>query len=447
MSAEILKPTEEALKKAASLIRKGGLVAFPTETVYGLGTNALDANAVAKIFEVKQRPRFDPIIVHIANLKDIERLCREVNERARMLIKKFLPGPLTLVLPKSDIVPDIVTAGLETVAIRMPAHPVALKLIKMAKVPIAAPSANLFGCLSPTTAKHVAEQIGENIDLIIDGGKCPIGIESTVLEIVEKPLILRPGGLPIEEIEKVIGKIEISSLSKRPRSPGQLERHYSPRTPLKILKKDSVVPPGIKAGLLAFKPPEDKLSFEKIEVLSVSGDLREAACNFFSCLHRLDKADLDIIYAEPVPETGLGKAIMDRLRKAEGIKMGRFATAINCMDGRVQMPVTEYIKNKYEVDYVDMITLPGPNKVLAESKDKSTLESIKRCIEISLNLHSSKLIAICGHFDCAGNPANQESQIKQILDAIKVTKLWFPDVRVTGLWVNQSWKVEEVKCM
>ncbi len=320
MMAEILKPTEDALKKAASVIREGGLVAFPTETVYGLGVNAFDANAVAKIFEVKRRPRFDPIIVHIADFKDVERLCLELDERAKILIRKFFPGPLTLVLPKLDIVPDIVTAGLETVAIRMPSHPVALKLIEAAKVPIAAPSANPFGCLSPTTAEHVAEQIGGEIDLIIDGGKCPIGIESTILELVENPIILRPGGLPLEEIEKVIGKLNISTLSKRPRSPGQLPRHYSPRTPLEIIEKDLVVPKGIKAGLLAFKIPKDKLSFEKIEFLSVSGDLREAACNLFSSLYRLDKENLDIIYAEPVPEIGLGKAIMDRLRKAEGIK-------------------------------------------------------------------------------------------------------------------------------
>ncbi|MHC1611047.1 MAG: L-threonylcarbamoyladenylate synthase [Candidatus Methanospirareceae archaeon] len=319
MMAEILKPTEGGLKKAASVIRRGGLVAFPTETVYGLGANALDANAVAKIFEVKQRPRFDPIIVHIADFKDVERLCLRVDERAKILIRKFLPGPLTLVLPKSDIIPDIVTVGLETVAIRMPSHPVALKLIKEAKVPIAAPSANIFGCLSPTRAEHVAEQMGGEIDLIIDGGECPIGIESTVLELVEKPTVLRPGGLPLEEIEEVIGKLEISTLSKRPRSPGQLPRHYSPRTPLKIIKdKDFNPPKDIKAGLLAFKPPKDKLSFEKVEVLSLSGDLREAASNLFSSLHSLDKADLDIIYAEPVPEIGLGRAIMDRLRKAEG---------------------------------------------------------------------------------------------------------------------------------
>ena len=319
MSAKILKPTDDVLKKAAFIIREGGLVAFPTETVYGLGVNAFDALAVAKIFEVKRRPSFDPIIVHIADFKDLERLTLQIDERAKKLIQKFWPGPFTSVLPKAIVIPDIVTAGLETVAIRMPSHPVALKLIKEAEVPIAAPSANLFGHLSPTIAEHVVEQIGEEIDLIIDGGKCPIGIESTVLDLTSKPTVLRPGGLPLEEIEKVIGKIEVSTLSKRPHSPGQLPHHYSPRTPLKIIgNKEFNVPEGVKAGLLAFKPPEDKLPFERIEVLSISGDLTEASANFFSCLHRLDKADLDVIYAEPVPETGLGRAIMDRLRKAEG---------------------------------------------------------------------------------------------------------------------------------
>ncbi|MBS7658467.1 MAG: L-threonylcarbamoyladenylate synthase [Candidatus Bathyarchaeia archaeon] len=320
---KILKANEDSLNEAALIIRRGGLVAFPTETVYGLGACAFNSEAVAKIFEVKQRPRFDPIIVHIADSKDIYQLCSKVNEKAKLLIKKFWPGPLTLVLPKSSVIPDIVTAGLETVAIRMPSHPIALKLIKKAEVPIAAPSANLFGHLSPTTAEHVAEQLGDKIDLIINGGKCTVGIESTVLDVTNEPTILRLGGLPIEEIEEVIGKVKILSVSEKPRSPGQLPRHYSPRTPLKIIKENESlnIEKGVKAGLLAFKQPKNAHFFKKIEILSSSGDLREAACNLFSCLHRLDKAGLDIIYAEPVPEIGLGKAIMDRLRKAEGIKI------------------------------------------------------------------------------------------------------------------------------
>jgi len=318
MNAKILKFSEDTLKKAAVLIREGKLVVFPTETVYGLGTNAFNSLAVTKIFEVKQRPYFNPIIVHIADFKDLERLCLKIDKKTKILVQKFWPGPLTLVLLKNSVVPDIVTAGTETVAIRMPSHPVALKLIKKAKVPIAAPSANPFGYLSPTKVEHVAEQIREKIDLIIDGGKCPIGIESTVLDMTSKPTILRPGGLPLEEIENVIGKTEISTLSNHPRSPGQLPRHYSPKTPIKISKnKNFNGLKDIKAGFLAFKPPKNKLPFEKIEVLSPTGNLREAASNLFSSLHRLDKAGLDIIYAEPVPETGLGKAIMNRLHKAE----------------------------------------------------------------------------------------------------------------------------------
>ena len=324
--AQVLKASEENLKRAAEIIRKGGLVAFPTETVYGLGGDAFNPDAVARIFEVKERPTFDPIIVHIADFGDIKRLCREIDERAKILAEKFWPGPLTMVLKKSEKVPDIVTAGLDTIAVRMPSHPVARKLIEYSKTPIAAPSANLFGKLSPTTAEHVKEQLGERIDMIIDGGKCPVGVESTVIDLsVDPPVILRPGGTPAEEIEKVIGKVSFIHRSDEPKSPGQLKKHYSPRTPLRIIRGEIDVGHGEKAGLLAFKQPDDETArkFEKIEVLSSSDDLnealRQAAQNLFSALHRLDKANLDVIYAEPVPEIGLGRAIMDRLRKAEGM--------------------------------------------------------------------------------------------------------------------------------
>jgi len=296
-------------------------VAFPTETVYGLGADALNSLAVARIFEVKNRPRFDPLIVHIAAPRSITKLCSVVDSRATKLTERFWPGPLTLVLPKTQVVPDIVTAGLPSVAVRMPSHTVALELIRQAGTPIAAPSANPFGYLSPTTAEHVEEQIGEKVDLILDAGKCTIGIESTIIDLTgREPVVLRPGGLAIEEIEKVIGKVRISTArSQRPLSPGQLPRHYSPHTPVKIIAGEPAeISNGKRAGLLAFKPLKEKLPYEVVEVLSPAGDLREAAANFFSCLHRLDRAGLDIIYAEAVPETGLGKAIMDRLRKAGG---------------------------------------------------------------------------------------------------------------------------------
>lgn len=328
---KIVKADTNAIKQAAEIIRSGGVVAFPTETVYGLGADAFNPQSVVLIYEIKNRPRFDPIIVHIADLADIEKLCVNIDTRAKKLIKRFFPGPLTLVLLKSNLVPDIVTAGLPTVAVRMPAHPIALELIKEAGTPIAAPSANLFGRLSPTTAEHVYNQLGDKIELILDGGPCPVGIESTVLSLAtEEPVLLRPGGIPIEEIETELNlpvKIETANpADSKPKSPGQLSHHYMPKTPILLLKDSNDKSLEIekmknkKCGLLAFRKPDNIAELEEyyqaIEILSPDGNLKEAAVNFFACLHRLDSARLDIIYAEPVPEIGLGRAIMDRLRKA-----------------------------------------------------------------------------------------------------------------------------------
>lgn len=316
---KLVVATSSTIHQAATFIRAGGLVAFPTETVYGLGADALNPMAVAKIFEVKNRPRFDPLIVHIADVSLMEKLCTLGDERARKLIDRFWPGPLTLVLPKSEIVPEIVTAGLPTVALRMPAHPVALALIREAGTPVAAPSANPFGYLSPTTAEHVKEQLGEKVDMILDGGPCQVGVESTIINLSQpEAVLLRPGGLPLEQIEQTIGKVRIAATdSSRPQAPGQLPRHYSPRTPLRILMGDTPrIPEGKRVGLLAFRHPSENLPYERIEVLSPAGDLKEAAVNLFACLHKLDRAGLDVIYAEPVPAVGLGRAIMDRLMKA-----------------------------------------------------------------------------------------------------------------------------------
>lgn len=318
---QILNPTKKNIERAINILKEGGVIVFPTETVYGLGANGLNSLAVSKIFEIKKRPYFDPIILHIADKNSIQNLWRRFDKRTEKLIEKFWPGPLTIINEKAEIVPYIVTAGLETVAIRMPSHPVALEIIKMAGFPLAAPSANIFGRLSPTEPQHVVEQLGDKIEIIIDGGKCSIGIESTVIDLTtEKNIVLRPGGLPIEEIEKVIGKVEIRNFSEKISSPGQLSTHYSPKTPLKILKdyKDyKDIGKNLKCGLLAFKKPICVEKFYKVEILSEKGDLIEAASNFFAALHRLDTSGVDIIYAEPVPEEGLGIAIMDRLRKAE----------------------------------------------------------------------------------------------------------------------------------
>jgi len=310
--------TPEAITHAAAIIRSGGLVAFPTETVYGLGANALDPIAVARIFEAKNRPFFDPLIVHVANVGALDELVMGVDARAVALAAAFWPGPLTIVFPKQAVVPDIVTAGLSTVAIRLPAHPVARALIDEAHVPIAAPSANPFNYISPTRAAHVAAQLGGRVDMILDGGDCMVGVESTIVECAGPGTrILRHGGLPLEEIERVIGPLRDATVHRdAPIAPGQLPAHYSPRTRLAIVR-DAHHPPAVSdAALLAFRTPPRSLRYAAVEVLSPSGDLREAAANLFSALHRLDEAGVAIIYAEAVPEEGLGRAIMDRLRRA-----------------------------------------------------------------------------------------------------------------------------------
>ncbi len=312
----------EAIYQAAEVIKRGGIVAFPTETVYGLGADAFNALAVARIFEIKQRPYFDPLIVHVANPADVERLVREIPSRAKKLMKRFWPGPLTVVLLKGKNIPDIVTAGLPTVAIRTPDHPMALSLIKESKCPIAAPSANPFGYLSPTTAEHVREQLGDQVDLILDGGPCSVGVESTIVSFLAGECrLLRPGGLPLEEIESLIGKVEISPREDRPSAPGMLPRHYAPRTPIVLdwNEKDLEFYKDKNIGLLAFQEAKNDVKFCHIEILTKKGDLREAAANLFTAIRRLDALNLDLIMAESVPKIGLGRAIMDRLRRASSV--------------------------------------------------------------------------------------------------------------------------------
>ncbi len=314
---------KKVIRQAAEIIKRGGIVAFPTETVYGLGADAFNPLAVARIFEVKGRPYFDPLIVHVANNTDLDYLVVEIPSNAKKLMERFWPGPLTVVLLKKENVPDIVTAGLPTVAIRMPKHSMTLRLIELAGSPIVGPSANPFGYLSPTTAEHVQDQLGDQIDFILDGGSCEVGVESTIVSFFEKePVLLRPGGVILEEIESIIGRVELSPGSKeKPSAPGMLPRHYAPRTPIVLnwSKKNFDSYSGKKIGLLVFQEPKNFLKFHQIEVLSKRGDFREAAANLFSAIRRLDALNLDLILAEAVPEVGLGRAIMDRLRRASGI--------------------------------------------------------------------------------------------------------------------------------
>ena len=313
----LVKANNASIRQAAEIIKNGGLVAFPTETVYGLGADGLNSIAVAKIFEAKKRPAFNPLILHIADKSWLKKFSDIKNEKVDRLIDKFWPGPLTLVLPKTEIVPDIVTSGNPTVAVRMPNHPVALQLIKECGTPIAAPSANKFGHLSPTEASHVAKYLGDKVDMILDGGKCSVGVESTIVQLHENEIfLLRPGGLSKEEIEKEIGEIKTGVINQdKPNAPGQLPFHYSPQTPLKFFNK-KFLDENKKIGMLFFKENKIGFPFAGTKFLSPSGDLREAAANLFSMLHELEKENFDLILVEPIEEKGLGRAIMDRLKKA-----------------------------------------------------------------------------------------------------------------------------------
>ena len=271
---------------AAEIIRRGGIVAFPTETVYGLGADAFDPLAVAGVFEVKDRPLTDPLIVHIAHVDQLRRLVASVPDRAKILAERFWPGPLTLVLPKATHVPEIVTAGLQSIAVRLPDHPFAVELIQASQTPIAAPSANPFGRISPTRAQHVRHQIGGSIDAILDGGPCRIGIESTIVSFhAGRPQVLRPGGVPLEDVERLMGRVEVcSGGSERPVAPGGFSRHYAPQTPVALAGASCWTRngPGHRVGLLTLRGPAND-DFEAVERLSASGDLLEAAAHI-ECL-------------------------------------------------------------------------------------------------------------------------------------------------------------------
>ena len=318
-----------AIAEAADRLRAGEPVAFPTETVYGLGANALDPVAVARVFEIKGRPSFDPLIVHLADPMELARHvvpADAADPRVGRLVERFWPGPLTLVLRKRPSIPGIVTAGLDTVAVRMPDHPVALALLRAAQLPVAAPSANPFGRLSPTRADHVARQLEDRVGLILDGGPCRIGIESTVLLLADgRAALLRPGGLSLEAIETVIGPVAIPGEGEAVSlSPGRAGVHYAPRPPVVLAPPHEPVPAARdeRLGLLAADDAGRREAetrggpFAAIEVLAPDGDPVTTAARLFEALHALDEAGVDRIVAQPVPESGLGRAVMDRLRKA-----------------------------------------------------------------------------------------------------------------------------------
>ena len=351
---EFLPVSAESLEKAANIIRSGGIVAFPTETVYGLGADAFNPEALSRIFVVKERPHFDPLIIHIAAVESLEKTANLslLSEKARKklftLAENLWPGPLSVILPKNEKIPGIATAGLSTAAIRFPDNETAQKLINLSTGALAAPSANPFGSLSPTKAEHVRETLGKKVDIILDGGQTRIGLESTVIDLTdENTRILRPGGTPKEVIEKLIGPVEDSFIIAEagPISPGQLESHYATETPLVAYPYEKFIEQPYIAqdsALLFFdgstrdawlarqrKKPATKTI---IRVLSEKGDDVEAAFHFFEALHEIDalsseaNSKISVIFAQLAPVRGLGKAINDRLRRASAPRLAQMMT-------------------------------------------------------------------------------------------------------------------------
>lgn len=305
------------IDKAAGLLKAGQLVAIPTETVYGLAGNALDPSAVAAIFTAKNRPRFDPLIVHVRDLRQAALYTQTVPQKAKLLAGAYWPGPLTLLMPRNELIPDLVTAGMPDVGMRAPAHPLTRELLSALSFPLAAPSANPFGYLSPTKPEHVNEQLGDRIAYILDGGACPVGIESTVVGFTNgEPVVLRIGGLTVEQVESVAGKALIQTHSSSdPTSPGQLTSHYAPAKKVILGDLSALLrmhPPG-KVGVLSFSRTFD-VPYQF--TLSRRGDVEEAARNLFAALHELERLPIDSILAELVPDEGLGRAINDRLKRA-----------------------------------------------------------------------------------------------------------------------------------
>lgn len=338
VKVDLEKPKIDKVEIGAKTIRKGGLVAFPTETVYGLGADALNPKAVARIFEAKNRPPDNPLIVHISDQKDVHKLARDVPKRAEKLMATFWPGPLTLILKRSSQVPDVTAAGLDTIGVRMPSNNVALALISRSRTPIAAPSANRAGKPSPTTAQHVIDDLAGRIDVVLDGGPTKVGVESTVIDLTTRtPQVLRPGGTPVEELKKVLGRVTLhpAVVAKRKtralkaRAPGMKHRHYAPEAemivvdgePDKVVKRvkeltASGMADGKRVGVLATDETISKYDADVLKSMGSQKDASSIAKNLFRLLREFDKENVDLIIAESVPSKGLGLAVMNRLRRA-----------------------------------------------------------------------------------------------------------------------------------
>ncbi len=312
-------PPWTSISEAARLLKEGEVVAIPTETVYGLAGNAYEPTALAKIFAAKERPTFDPLIVHIADISELENIAKDIPDAAYKLAEAYWPGPMTMILPKKDCIPDLCTSGLPSVAVRFPSHPVAQAIIKESGLPLAAPSANLFKHVSPTTAEHVAAQLADRIAGIVDGGACAVGVESSIISLAgEKPTVLRPGAITPEMFAKVIGDVSVKESTSKPgqamQAPGQCDTHYRPQVPLYF----GEVPAGHK-----LPPHTVRIAFGKqtgpipaMVNLSETGDMTEATAKLYAYMHDLDNPDYDLILVDPIPNTGVGMALNDRLKRA-----------------------------------------------------------------------------------------------------------------------------------
>lgn len=311
-------PPWTSVSKAAKLLKAGEVVAIPTETVYGLAGNAFDPQALAKIFAAKERPTFDPLIVHICDISQLADIAKDIPEAAYKLARTYWPGPMTMILPKKDCIPDLCTSGLPSVAVRFPSHPVARQIIQEAGVPLAAPSANLFKHVSPTTAEHVASQLADRIAGIVDGGPCSVGVESSIISLVGEPTVLRPGAITPEMFASILGDVKVKESTSKPgqamQAPGQCDTHYRPQVPLYFGK----VPEGYvlpkKTARIAFGTQEGPIP--ATVNLSETGNLTEATAKIYAFMHDLDTPDYELILVDPIPNTGVGMALNDRLKRA-----------------------------------------------------------------------------------------------------------------------------------
>lgn len=309
------------INKAVEILNREELVAIPTETVYGLAANVFSTKAIRKIYEVKQRPLFNPLIVHIHSIDQLLDITSEFPEKAKLLAEAFWPGPLTLVLKKKNNFPDIITAGKDTVAVRIPNHPITLQLLKELTFPLAAPSANPFNRISPTKALHVENYFRDSIAMVLEGGECKNGLESTIIGFIDnEPILYRLGAISIEQIENIVGKIKIDNKkSEAPNAPGMLAKHYSPQTKMCLthdIEKSLNSNKDKTLGIISFSKSITSSNIKHLEVLSPTGDLKEAASNLYNALHILDDLNLDLIIAQVFPNYGLGKSINDRLQRA-----------------------------------------------------------------------------------------------------------------------------------